>query len=1306
MKFQTFLVREDEAGTELVLRVFLFGGFTLTWSDAPLPAIPSRHARSLFAYLLTYRHRPHTRDLLAGTFWPDLPDAQARRRLSQALWQINRVLNPLPSPASYLLTKSNTVQFNVAAPYWLDVAEFQSVCTGAGDAPASSELETLRSAVQLYQGDFLAGYYDDWAIVERERLREMVLSALSRLLELCKAQGAYEDALSYAQQLTTENPLREEGHREVMRLLHLLGRDHEALQQYELCRHILAEEIGAEPTEATTALCHAIVTRSGKGETPYLPRKSRPPRSPLLEGTGSVPLVGRERERITLSSYLDKAISGHGNMVLIEGDAGVGKTRLLREFARGAEWRGVQVLWARGQDMAKLPPYGVLRELLRSGLSSLRARQLNQLLDGTWLRETSVLVPELTEWLPGLSARVMLAPEQAHSRLLEALARTVLALGEIAPHVLILEDLQWSDEASLEALTYLVPRLPESHVLVIGSCRSEETWGRTGVWQKLRTLDWTDAYRRLVLSPLTAEECGSLVRRSLALRSRAPTFEARLYLETGGNPLFVLETLRALHDEGVLYRDTSGDWSTPWDQTTTDYAELPLPPGVYQVIARRLAQLTSDEHATLQVASVLGTDFDFELLAQACHRDQESCLAILQELVHRQLLVETSTAYRFSHDRVRQIAYQDMAPEERRQLHRIVAEALENRSPHQVEMLAYHFEQGHVWRRAVRYHVQAGEQARAVQAYASALEHLNKAIALADKADLTIRRRFELLAEHEAVLDVLGKREAQASDLAAMEQLAQNRPLWLAQVYLRQASLWIHTGDSDRAQETARRSLAFYRQLSNEAGQVAALILLGTLFDRHGRPAEAIAPLQEAIALSRALGDQHAEAKAQHALGSALVGTTAYAEAETHLQAALGCYRQLNDSVNEAEALLHLGIAKMEQGHLAEAEACYLQGLSICRTTGYLYGEARLLTNLANVYVFQERTGQALEYYDQAVSIFQQVQSPRGEAQTRLNIASLSLTILGDDQRAQAETEEALAYFRQANNPVGEGQCLSVLGTVFHHRGDLEQARRYLEDGLEKLLAAGERWIAVQVYSKLARVSLDQGDTEAALQQIQAAEEICREIELTDPAVNLLALRGLALLTLGQPEEALSATGKAVAELKPGLRQGYLTLFWHYQVLDALGRMEEARAALGQAHKKLHEALRGLSPEQQQMSLKHVPEHRAILAAWERTHRHATWRLPRTGIPIGRPLRDDEWVEVTWTIEAPEDETISGKANRRRHRLLRLLREAERQGAAPTVDFLAAALRAGRATIKRDLAALRKAGHDVRTRGSRPPSRP
>jgi len=942
----------------------------------------------------------------------------------------------------------------------------------------------------------------------------------------------------------------------------------------------------------------------------------------------------------------------------------------------------------------------VLSEALGEGLSPLRVEQVGEVVDGVWLREVSLVVPEVGEWLPGLPARVALEPEQERRRLLEALARVVLALGRITPHFFILEDLQWADEGTLDALVYLVRRLAGSRVLVAGSYRGEEARERGTVWEALQALDRAGGYGRLELSRLTAEETGDLVRRGLGLPGRAPRFEARLYRETEGNPLFVVETLRALHDEGVLYRDASGTWSTPWDETTQDYRELPLPPGVHEVIARRLARLNREERAVLDTAAVLGADFDFVLLAEACDLPRQAVLAAVGELVRRRCLVEDLTTYRFSHDKMRQVTYLELCEEDRWRLHRRVGEALEALCPERVEALARHFALGRVRDKALAYSLQAGQRAQAVCSNEEALGYYDRALAFVEADDHEAQWKIRI--RREEVLNVLGRREEQAADLAALADLARGDPLRLAEVYRRQAGLLAHTGCYDEARAAARRALSLAESSGDRRAQAAALTAKGMIVNWSGRPAEAIPLFRTAIRLCQCQGGMDDEVEARSALGNALLGVKAYGAARTELETALALCRSSGNLFGEAETLGLLAILYMEQGDTDAALTCYGRALEASRKLGYCYGEARTLLNLGNVRYMRAEIGEALRCYDEALAIFSATGHRRGEALVRINRASVCGSVLGDVERATADAEAALAYFREVGDLIYEGQSLGVLGQIALLQGQIDTAQSRLEAGLALLLESGEHWIAVQVYRALIRLSLRQGELAVALKYAELSESIAQDLGMADLATNLLADRGAVLLAMGRPMDALTATSEAMSRLSPGVEQPYLVSFIHYQALAALGRDEEAHLALEQAHQEMMALLEGVSPEQRRTSLERVPEHRDIVEAWKAYQpRCLMRRLPRAEAPTGRPLRDDEWVEVVWTVAAREDEAIGGKVARRRQRLLRLLQEAGEQGAAPTLDDLASALDVSRATIKRDLAALRRAGHEVRTRGSR-----
>lgn len=1287
----------------LTLRIHLLGEFSLSYDNVPLTTISTPRLQSLLAYLVLHRVQRHRRSVLAGLLDPDTPESHARRALSQAIWQLRRNLPNL------IESDRDSVSLSPRASLWVDALEFErlaalqlkEITEGLPAPTTATACADLRQAIQLYRGELLEGLYDDWLLMERERLRELHLQALECLTQLEKSAGRYQSALEAALLLAQADPWRSSAQRQVMQLYFCLGRPEAALEQFEAYRRTLNAELGAEPEPETLALAHAIAGHPANAVA-HLPDARLAGASLLLDRAEAIPLVGRSCERADLLSHLKGIFAGVGGVVLIEGEAGIGKTRLLREVSRDAEWRGAQALWARAEEQAN-PVYGLLLHALANGLSPLRADQIARLVETTWLQVLCPLLPALAARLPTLPPPAPLDPAQEQARLAEAIARLLAAWAQITPVVVILEDLHWASPDTLNMLASVARQIHPVGVLILGSYRGDEARARSSVWDKLQTLDHSHGVRaRLALARLDAEATGELIRRALGWDKPAPLFEKRLYAETAGNPLFVLETLRALHDGGLLRRDERGEWSTAFDESTRNYEELPLSPVVEHVITLRVAQLACDPRTVLNAAAVLGNHFDFVLLDALGELETPALLAAIGALTRRGLLIESPQDYYFSHDKVREIVYAGLASDERMRLHYHVAQAMQARRSDGNAVLAYHWTQAQMWDKAIDCRQRAAVEASAQHAYGSAVEHLSAALALADAASLTPSARFDLLAAREAALDVLGKRDGQASDLAAMVQHARDDAPRQMLAQQRRAALLTHLSRFDDAQSAAHEALALAEQLNDAAGQATALIALGTALNRHSQTVQALPFLRQAIAVCAAGAKPQFEAQAHYALGDALIGIKEYPTARAEIQTALACYERLNDPVGQAGALGLLAILQMEQGDLSLASENYRRAIEICRAIGYRYEEARTLSNYGNVFYVQNRIPEALRCYDEAIAAFHAMGHPRGEAIVRANMASLYNGILGDDVTATAHAESALAYFRQANDPIGIAQCLGVLGEIAQRRRDGETARSLLEESVSIALEAGERWIAAQVMASLVDMLLDQRRPETALERLDTANAICQELGFKDLAIGLQTSRGLAFLALGQPESALAATAGAVTHLSPGVERAYRIPFAHYQVLTALGRADEARAALDQAHQLLMKLLNGLSPEQQAMSAQCVPEHRAILTAWQAAQpRRVTVRLARAGAPAGRPLREDEQIEVRWTLATPEDEIGGDQTARRHYRLLRLLREAEEQGAAPTVNDLADALDVSYVTIRRDLAALRQSGQSARTRGGR-----
>ncbi|MCI0543484.1 MAG: AAA family ATPase, partial [Actinobacteria bacterium] len=582
------------------LRIYLFGGFLLERSGVALPPIASRAGRSVFAHLVMNRDRPLQRDLLAGTFWPDMPEGRARRRLSHTLWQIHDVVNQ--DGSSHLAVTSDTLAFDTTSPYWLDVEEFErhfEVSTGgpAEGGPASRlDGKSLRACVELYRGDFLAGFFDDWVIVDQDHYRQRYLVVLRRLIDVTKAGGDYEEALAHARRLTHHDPLTEEVHREVMRLCFLLGRTEEAVQQFERCRSVLAEELEAEPSPATVVLHEKILRQRRAGIRPVRGEPARVVLGPRVE----TPFVGREEERRKLVDHMERVLAGPGGVVLLEGEPGVGKTRLALEAAEDARWRGFEVSWGSCTPGA-VRPFAALVEVLDS-LSPLRVEQLAELVPAVWLEETSRLAHGLRNGARTPTTQVPLRPAEESTRMREALVHTLGALGEITPHLVIIDDVQWADRDTLAVIGQLGPRLAGSRTLLLLLYRSEEARGDPEVWDMLREGDRVAGLGRVVLSPLSVFELEEMVRRTLGLARLDPAVAAQLHRQTGGNALFSLETLLAMRDRGLF---EAGDPATVLERQLTA-REVPVAPRVRSVIDSRMSLLREDVASVLELIAVFG----------------------------------------------------------------------------------------------------------------------------------------------------------------------------------------------------------------------------------------------------------------------------------------------------------------------------------------------------------------------------------------------------------------------------------------------------------------------------------------------------------------------------------------------------------------------------------------------------------------------------------------------------------------------------------------------------------------------------
>jgi DNA-binding SARP family transcriptional activator len=829
----------------------LLGGFHARFKTGVAVNVPTHQYRALLAFLALPPGRAHPRDKLVALLWDDLPRAQGRTRLRQAILAIRRSLGRAADAA--LAIEGDTIALRDEAVA-VDAVDFQRLARATDGA-------ALERAAALYSGDLLAGLpvreasFEEWLGVERRRLAELAIQTLTRLLAVRRGAGKLEAAVEVAQRLLALDPLQEPAHRALIELYQRLGRRSDALRQYQTCLDVLARELGAEPGPDIRRP-YLRVLREG-APAPFATQAEKGQAAAWIATAGSGPLVGRERERSRLRRALGAAVEATGSVVVVTGEAGMGKTRLVADLAGEAARRGARVLLGQCHETDQILAFGPWVEALRQA----RADRLIELLDdlgATRRGELARLLPELAEGAPPATGEPL--------PLFEAVAALLERLSADRPVVLVVEDLHWADEMSVRLLAFLARRVTRWKVLVVATARQEELHDAPFVRRALDALAGTPEAAALDLAPLSRDETTMLVRALTSVEASSPAepLDHQVWSLSEGHPFTVVEMMRSVR------RDTASDGTGIGGR---------LPPRVRETVARRLDRLGGHARRLVEVAAIIGREFDLELLALAADVDGDGVVDGLEELVRRRVVESVGDLFRFVHHRVLEAARPAILPR-RAFLHRRVAEAIEERyvddlEPH-LGALVDHYQRAGAWERAVTYLRRTGDLARRRGAYREALVSYETALAAAShlpkvratqeqEVDLRLGMRYALvpLGQVMRVIQCLEPARQLAETLEARARLA-----W-TELFLSEAWRWL--GEYERAVEACRRARALAMDLGDRDLGLFTAVFLASAYVAQGRHAESGPLLEEAVAAVR-LDDPRATALLRPAVAPAACG--------------------------------------------------------------------------------------------------------------------------------------------------------------------------------------------------------------------------------------------------------------------------------------------------------------------------------------------------------------------------------------------------------------------------------------------------
>ena len=830
--------------------------------------LPGRLGRALLAYLVLNRHRSVTRDELMGALWPASVPRDPAATLSTLLSGLRRALG------SEVLQGRSELKLELPPDAVVDVEAAEAALEAARAAlPADPGTACAQAqvALDIYENELVPLFDAPWLEEHRRAQEDHRLEALELLAEASLALGGEGPVRAQlaARQLVELAQFRESGHALLMRAHAARGNHAEALQTFERVRVLLRDELGSTPSPELRALHERVLAAADVG--PAAGEREELPLPPALVKAEDRPFVGRERALSTLRRALEAASRGDRRLVLAAGEPGIGKTSLAAAFAREAHAGGAIVLYGRSDEEA-LAPYqpfvDVISHLVITG-------QVDRLGDelGFELEELGRFVPELRRHVPPAREAVGSVPETDRYRLFEAM---ITLLGRVAGErtlVLIFDDLHWADRPTLLLLRHLVRASEPGRLLALGAYRDVEVDPTTPLGQVLADARRELPLEAILLEGLDREETEELIQTHEGGVAK-PGLAARLHDHTGGNPFFLEESLRAVDDpEGV-------------------------PPGVREVVLRRVARLGPHAQELLGAAAVLGPSFQPAAIPPVPTLTREEAADILDSAVAVRLLapVERGGRLVFAHDLIRRTLYDEMGPTVREQLHDRIAQTLEYRRkelrPHAAELAHHFYEARHSLGPdpALRYVRRAADSAAAALAWEDAAAQLERALELdelrepGDPAD-----RCELLLRLGEIRLRGGQSDFSAAFLEAAELARGRSSTQLARAAVGYAGYYYEAGVVDqRLIDLLREALLALDTDEEQDLRVRVLASLAEVLHFAGEELLSMEAGAEAVDIARGLGDDEVLAAALHGAHTSLLNVS-------HLEERLGVSREVID---------------------------------------------------------------------------------------------------------------------------------------------------------------------------------------------------------------------------------------------------------------------------------------------------------------------------------------------------------------------------------------------------------------------------
>jgi len=850
-------------------------------------------------------------------------------------------------------------------------------------------------------------------------------------------------------------------------------------------------------------------------------------------------MVGRERQIEQLVRHLESALSGQGITVFIGGEAGVGKTRLVTEFLNLAKKKGIKVLsgWCLSEAAIPYFPFTEAFNTYMSTISDAKAKTVmtKQLGITGWIRGPKSLEPKPRELFSN--------PEIERDRTFEAAAIALLQLSANAPTILFLDDLHWADHLSLALLHYIARKCRNSRLLIIGTYRLEELI-RTGE-EKLHPLEQT-MFSMSREDLLVKMELGSLEQndfpeffKSIFGFSADEEFVKKLYKETEGNPLFALETLNLLAEEGFL-SEKEGRWTL-----TAPTEKIGIPSKVHDVIVRRIGRLRREERKLLDLAAVCGDSFSPNTLCRVLALDITDVLQTLAEIERSHRLIHSADSlFEFAHQKIREVMYANLPGELKRVYHLKTASCLEQVLAEKISDgyftdIAHHFVEGGAPERAFEYLVKLGEKAVNIYAKVQAIEYLNQAL----------------------------KTAQETPSLATSENLFR--------IYKLRGRAWL----GHEVERNARNDFNLMLQNANNIGDESMIAeahyWLGTacnpFFEERD---DAMRHLKKAVEMARKTGNKSLEARSLGEIGGSLIAThDTIDEGRMRLEESSKIFREIGDKANEASNMGELGWYYNWKGEFNQAKENLNKAIALDEEAEVVIPR-RMISKLWMLTIVLAGNGE----YNDAISTGQRcLQLARNsglvsQASWVLNTLGWIHHDLSNIELSLKYNNEAIEFARAHQKSIASGgvpNSLVNLGMDYLYKNDYVNAEKCFKEASSLRHQHPVFWwrLKTRIFLGLGEVALAKGNYERALKLTEDSLAISEKAGAKKYVVKGLKLKAETLAKMNKTEEAIDLMKEA---LKLAQQVGNPPILWqtHYSLgllLEKHGKLQEANEHYAQA---------------------------------------------------------------------------------------------------------------------------------------------